>query len=246
MTTALPEAPLSTSPDSSGTDSSGTGSPGAASSGAASSGAGSSGAGSSGAGSSAPGSGWPEEQVTPRPDWRERFALGADVALIGIVTTVAALPLLTAPAALAAGSAAIRHRYREGGFGPLRPLLRQFRRGLLPGLPMLLVAVLVLADLTAVGRGWVPGGRPLLTVTAVAAFALGGLASVILVALGRAPDRAWAEAAAWAWNQPRAVAAAGAVGALTFFLALTVPATIPLIVGFHLFAAHVLTDRLSR
>ncbi|MEU4557895.1 hypothetical protein AB0F72_05880 [Actinoplanes sp. NPDC023936] len=188
---------------------------------------------------------WPvEHHVVPRPDWRERLALGTDLALIGVVTTVFALPVLTAPAALAAGSSAIRHRYTEGGLPRTAPLLRQFRHGLLRGVPVVLATAALLLDLIAVGRGWVPGGPPLLTATALAVAWLGGLAGLTLVALGRDPALPWRHAARSAWNRPRATAAIAATGALAFFLALTIPATIPLLVGFQLFAAHILSDRL--
>ncbi|BBH71378.1 hypothetical protein ACTI_80630 [Actinoplanes sp. OR16] len=181
----------------------------------------------------------------PRPDWRERFALGADVALIGILTTVVALPVLTAPAALAAGSSAIRHRYTSGSLPPLRPLLHQFRHGLLRGLPVILLAAALLLDLTAIGRGWVPGGPLLLILTAAAIAWLAGVAGLTLVIVGRNPQSPWRAAARIAGNQPKAVAAISATGVLAFFLALTIPVTIPLLVGIQLFAAHILADRLS-
>ncbi|MEU8239931.1 hypothetical protein AB0C07_16930 [Actinoplanes missouriensis] len=187
---------------------------------------------------------WPvEHHVVPRPDWRERLALGTDIALIGIVTTVFALPILTAPAALAAGSAAVRHRCAEGGLPRIAPLLRQFRHGLPRGLPVVLATAVLVLDLTAVGQGWVPGGPPLLLVTALAAAWLGGLAGLTLALLGRDPTLPWRRAARTAWERPRATAAIAATGVLAFFLALTIPATIPLLVGLQLFAAHILTDR---
>ncbi|MEU4695345.1 hypothetical protein [Actinoplanes sp. NPDC023714] len=187
---------------------------------------------------------WPvEEHVVPRPDWRERLSLATDLALIGIVTTVFALPVLTAPAALAAGSAAIRHRYASGGLPPLRPMLHRFRHGLLRGLPVVLAAAALLLDLTAVARGWVPGGPPLLLLTAAAIAWLAGVAALTLVILGRREPQPWREAAREAWTRPKATAAIAATSVLAFFLALTVPATIPLLVGFHLFAAHILADR---
>jgi hypothetical protein len=189
---------------------------------------------------------WPEDdQVTPRLDWRDKLALGADVALIGIVATVFALPLLTAPAALAAASTAIRHRYRDGSLPKVRPLLAQFRHGLLRGIPAILLAIVLFLDLTALARGWVPGGAPLLLMTAAVTAWLAGLAGVSLAALARNPSRPWREAAAWAWSQPRATAAVSATSVLAVFLALTVPATIPLLIGVHLFATNILTDRLN-
>lgn len=193
---------------------------------------------------------WPTDQAPDqRPDWRERFTLGTDLALIGVVVTVAALPVLTLPAALVAGSVAVRHRYRLGRLPAFRPLLRQFRRGLLPGIPFVLVALLLLIDLIAVSRGWVPGGAPVLTATAVVACWLLGLATLALVATGRDPAAPGRAALRWAWDQatsrPWSALAPALAGVLAFFLALSMPATIPLVVGFHLFAAHVISDRLA-
>jgi uncharacterized membrane protein YesL len=200
------------------------------------------------AGGSAPD--WPrEDEPEPPPDWRERFALGTDLALIGVVVTAAALPVLTLPAALAAGSTAVRHRYREGRLPAFRPLLRQYGRSILPGIPFVLVAVLLLVDLMALNRGLVPGGAPVLTLTAAVACLLAGVATLALVAMGRDPDTPWKAALAWSWTvttaRPWAAVAPALAGALAFFLALSVPATIPLVIGFHLFAAHVISDRLA-
>jgi hypothetical protein len=206
---------------------------------------------------------WPvEEAPDQRPDWRERFALGTDLALIGVVVTAAGLPVLTLPAALAAGSTAVRHRYRFGRLPAFRPLLRQFRRALLPGIPFAVVALLLLVDLIAVSRGRVPGGTPVFTATAVAACWLMGFATLVLVAVGRRATSALAtpgsvpdgpapgtSALRWAWEQatarPWSALAPALAGVLAFFLALSVPATIPLVIGFHLFAAHVISDRLA-
>ncbi|WP_433825462.1 hypothetical protein ACQP2E_25510 [Actinoplanes sp. CA-015351] len=186
-----------------------------------------------------------EEQAPARPDWRDRFTLGTDIALIGIITTVFALPVLPAPAALAAGSAAVHHRYRQNTLPPIRPLLRQFRESLLRGLPVLLMALFLLLDLTAVSRGWVPGGPLLLAATAVATAWLGGMAGLSLAFLGRDPNQSWRTAASRSWTHPRATGAIAVTAAIALFLALSVPATIPLIIGFQLFAAHMISDRLT-
>ncbi|MEU4164117.1 hypothetical protein [Actinoplanes sp. NPDC026670] len=203
---------------------------------------------SSAAGGSAPD--WPgEDEPEPRPDWRERFALGTDLALIGIVVTAAALPLLTLTAALAAGSTAVHHRYRNGRLPAFRPLLRQYLRSILPGIPFVLVAALLLIDLMALARGLVPGGTPVLLITGGVAGLLAGVATLALVAVGRDPETPWRAALSWSWSRmsarPWAAIAPALAGVLAFFLALSVPATIPLVIGFHLFAAHVISDRLA-
>ncbi|GAA2883845.1 hypothetical protein Acy02nite_07640 [Actinoplanes cyaneus] len=190
---------------------------------------------------------WPAEEAPPaRADWRDRLALATDLALIGIGTTVLALPVITAPAALVAGSAAVRGRYLDGRIPSWRPLLRIYRRGLLPGLAVLLIVAALILDLAAVRGGRVPGGTPLFALTTAVTVWLSGVAAVTVAALGRTPDLPWREAARWAWNQPRCAAALAVTNLLAIFLALVVPATVPLVIGFHLFATHMLTDRLSR
>ncbi|BCJ40540.1 hypothetical protein GCM10010168_81260 [Actinoplanes ianthinogenes] len=187
-----------------------------------------------------------EEPPPVRADWRDRLTLATDLALIGIAVTVLALPLVTAPAALVTGSAAVHGRYRGGRLPSWRPMLRQYLRGILPGLPALLAASALLIDLTAVRNGWVPGGRPLLAITVVAAVYLSGVAALTLVALGRSPDLPWRAAARWSWDRPKCATTLAATGLIALLLTLTVPVTLPLVIGFHLFALHMIADRLAR
>ncbi|WP_433790454.1 hypothetical protein [Actinoplanes sp. CA-252034] len=69
------------------------------------------------------------------------------------------------------------------------------------------------------------------------------------MAVGRDPGTPWKAALSWAWSRtsarPWAAIAPALAGVLAFFLALSVPATIPLVIGFHLFAAHMISDRLA-
>ncbi|MFI1988560.1 hypothetical protein [Actinoplanes sp. NPDC020271] len=189
---------------------------------------------------------WPVEEAPPaRADWRDRFALATDLALIGIAVTVLALPVVTAPAALATGSAAVRSRYAEGRLPSWRRSLRTYRHGVLPGLPALLAAFALILDLAAVRGGWVPGGVPLLAVTAAATVWLSGVAALTLAALGREPEPSWREAARRALDRPACATALALVNLLSFVLALAVPVTVPLVIGFHLFAIHMITDRLT-
>ncbi|GIJ46536.1 hypothetical protein Val02_34220 [Virgisporangium aliadipatigenens] len=194
---------------------------------------------------------WPEEAPTPvRRDWRDSFAAMADLALIGILVTVAALPVFTLASAVRAGSMAVRHRYTTGELPPVRPLLTAFHRGLWKGAAVTALALLATAllalDLAALAGGAVPGGTPLLLVTAAVTLWLVGVAVATVVHCGRHPDAGWRTAAGWALRLAphRSLPAALAVG-LAAFLSLAIPATIPLLPGFALFAAHVLTDRLS-
>ena len=74
------------------------------------------------------------DETLPRPDWRDSLALAADLALLGIVTTLAALPVVTAGAALATASVAADHVCRDRALPPVPLLWHTFRRALLPGL----------------------------------------------------------------------------------------------------------------
>ncbi|MBB4744654.1 hypothetical protein BJY16_008113 [Actinoplanes octamycinicus] len=190
---------------------------------------------------------WPVEESPPaRIDWRDRLALATDLALIGLAVTALALPVVTAPAALATGSAAVHGRCRDGRLPSWRPLLRQYVHGILPGLPALLAAVALLIDLTAIRNGWVPGGPALLAVTVLAAVYLSGVAALTVVALGRSPELPWRTAARWSWERPTCATALAATGVIALVLTLAVPVTLPLVIGFHLFALHMIANRLAR
>ena len=67
-----------------------------------------------------------------RRDWRETVALAADVALVGILVTAAAVPLVTAGAALRTGSVAMRAIVAGDGVDR-GTLWRVFKGSLLPG-----------------------------------------------------------------------------------------------------------------
>jgi hypothetical protein len=194
---------------------------------------------------------WPEEAPpVARRDWRDTLASAADLALIGIAVTVAAAPVLTLATALRVGSAAVRHRYTTGSLPPVRDTLRTFHKGLWKGMVVSALAVIagaVLAlDVAALAGGRVPGGRPLLIVTVAAVLWLIGVATATIVHLGRTPEAGWRAAAGWAIRlAPHRSLPAGLAVVLAGFLAMAVPATLPLLPGFGLFAAHVLTDRLT-
>ena len=176
--------------------------------------------------------------------WRDTVRSAADLALLGFLVTGAALPVVTAGAAIATGSAAIRHHLDHDTWPPARTSLRTFRRSLLPGLAasavILLLAALVILDVLALHAGTVPGG-PAATVAVLAAAGLGaGFAGLLAVAAaGRAPLTAAVRLA-----RPVLLVAATAVVALTIVLAMLVhPVLIPPLIGYGLFALHVLTRR---
>ncbi|WP_128378364.1 hypothetical protein [Streptomyces cavernae] len=121
----------------------------------------------------------------------ERFALFAESLLTGVWIAVAALPLVTYPAAFAAGARHLRRRVAHEG-GGWREFVADFRSavrgGWLAGLAGWAAAVAVWVDVQAVRAG-LPGG-PL--AGAVGLFALIGLAVAGLRAAA-----VWEPGAAW-------------------------------------------------
>jgi len=177
-------------------------------------------------------------------DWRDSVRAAADLAILGFAVTVASLPLLTAGAAVGTASDAVRHFQAYETWPRLSALGREFRRRLLRGLwagPVFLVgAAFIRLDVVALRRGVVPGGPVVLSaVLAVAVLALGWAALVAV--LGGHPRDAYALALA---RPPLLLAAVGVV-LVALTLALFVhPALIPLLVGFLLYALHAVTARL--
>lgn len=189
-----------------------------------------------------------------RPDWREGLSVAADLALIGIAVFLAAVPVLTAGAAVRTGSVAVRCVVDGERVPSIVDLWQVFRRALLPGAVasvVVLAAVGLLAvDLALLSSGRVPGGTLLLVVTGVVAGTAAALAALTAVRLGRAPEDTWRAATKWAFvaarRAPVAVVAAAGVLALAAVIAVLVPVTAPLLVGVALFALHVVTLRLAR
>jgi hypothetical protein len=186
-----------------------------------------------------------------RTDWRDGLATAADLALVGIAVTLAAAPLVTAGAAVRTGSLAARRIVDGERVPPLGELWRVFRRAVLPGLAaaavLLAVAALLVVDLVALSSGRVPGGLPAIALTACVAAAVAAVAALTVARLGSDVDCGWLAALRWAGGtaRRRPVIAAGVVGvlALAVALAVLVPATAPLVVGFTLYAIHVVARR---
>jgi len=181
-----------------------------------------------------------------RRDWRETVRIATDLALLGFLVTLAALPLVTAGAAAAAGSAAVHHHLEHDRWPTLRASWATFRRwmlpGLLAGLLVAAAALLLVVDVLAVRAGAVPGGPPLLALTVVLAAVAAGYGAVVLVAVGAAPG--WRAAVAGLAGRGRAAVAAAGVVTLAAVLAVLVhPMLVPVLAGYVLFALHVVTRR---
>jgi hypothetical protein len=160
-----------------------------------------------------------------------RLRLAADLALLGFLMTLASLPLVTAGAAVAAGGAAIRHQLDHDSWPPPRVLAPVFRRALLPGLGVVALLGLLALDLWALGTGLVPGGPPVLVVTAAVALAAAGCAGLLAAA---APIR----------PVPLA-AASGTVLLAAVLTLLTHPLLLPVLAAYTLYALHALARRLT-
>ncbi|MFF0233040.1 hypothetical protein [Micromonospora sp. NPDC005254] len=194
------------------------------------------------------------EPVDPggRRDWRDVARDAADLALLGILLTLAAAPVLTAAAAVAAASAAVHDWTRTGSWPSTRATARRFGRAVLPGVPVSLLALtvagLLAADLAALAAGRVPGGPPALAVTALVAAGLAGYAGLVVVEVGGDGGGRWRVAARSAaracLDAPTRWAALTGVTALAGLLAVLVsPAAVPILAGYTVAALHAVASR---
>lgn len=119
------------------------------------------------------------------PGATAKFALFGEVLQVGLLVTLVSLPLVTLPAALAAG---IRHlrRYVHAEGSPLAAFWADLRRALLGGSLVGLVAVvltgILVLDIDLARSGALPGG-PAVEVVGWVGLALVGVA--VLAAAGR-------------------------------------------------------------
>lgn len=126
------------------------------------------------------------ERREPGELFGPRFSLFADMLAIGLATTIACLPLVTAPVALAAGCAVLRGAIREDRPATLGRYITELRahrplRSLSAGAAVLAGPAFIAVDLLLAGAG-LPGARPM-------SWALSALAAAALVvALRTAAD----------------------------------------------------------
>ncbi|MGV9213626.1 hypothetical protein ACTFTM_17370 [Micromonospora sp. RB23] len=193
------------------------------------------------------------DDAAVRRDWRDVARDAADLALLGILVTLAAAPLLTAAGAAGTASAAVHDWARTGGWPSARTTLRRFGRSVLPGVPVSLLALSVLGllavDLAALAAGRVPGGPPVLVVTGLVTAALAGYAGLVIVEAGRNGGGRWRVAARCSaracLDAPARWAALTGVTALAGLLAVLVtPVAVPILAGYTLAALHAVANRL--
>jgi hypothetical protein len=193
------------------------------------------------------------EAASPRTTgWQDTLRAAADVALLGLLMTAAALPVVTAGAAVTAGSTAMHHFLRYDRWPTTAQSWRVFRRALLPGLAATLAAAagttLLVANLLALRTGTVPGGPVLTALTAILAVTAAGYAGLVVIALGADPSHGWRPALRQAATaQAPAVAAAAGVVLLAAVLAVLVhPVLAPVVAGYALFALHTAAAHLAK
>ena len=178
----------------------------------------------------------------PRQPWRDTVRVAADLALLGVVVTAAALAVVTAGAAVATGSAALHHFLTHDRWPGARDAGRVFRRALLPGLAASAcaagAAALLLLNLLAIAAGLVPGGRPMAVLTVVLAAAAAGWAGLVVVRVGAGGGHGWRAAARTATTPAALLAAAGVVALAVFLAVLVHPVLTPVLAGYALFALH--------
>ena len=185
--------------------------------------------------------------------WRETLTVAADLAVVGFAVTLLALPVVTLGAAVRAGSVAARAIAVDGGGFDLRGLWRVFVRSLLPGfvatVAVCAVAGFIVVDFGAVGGGRVPGGYPVLAALGVTAAITVAVCGLTVARLGHDRDGSWLGALRWAaraaGRQPVAVAAVAGVLTVAAAIGVMVPFTAPILVGYALYALHVLAGRFA-
>ncbi|MEH1165095.1 hypothetical protein V6V47_06890 [Micromonospora sp. CPCC 205539] len=187
-----------------------------------------------------------------RRDWRDVVRDAADLALLGILLTLAAAPLVTAAAAVGTASAAVHDWTRTGSWPPAGATLRRFGRSMLPSVPVSLLALavagLLAADLAALATGRVPGGPPALLVTALVAAGLAGYAGLVVVEVGGNGGGRWRTAARSAaracLDAPARWAALAGVTTLAGLLAaLVTPVAVPILAGYTVAALYAVAGR---
>ncbi len=193
-----------------------------------------------------------EPRTEPRPDWRDTIAGASDLALLGIVLTVAVLPVVTAGGAVAAGSLAVDRWCTEGRVPPVPELWRCFVRGLLPGVVVVAVAAVVGAlfalDLAVLDRGGIPGAPAVRVVTLLVAALAAGVAALTVVRIGQRGGSGWRPALGSAWElalaRPVIPVALALVLLLPTVIGVLMPVIVPIMPGVVLFGLHVTTRRL--
>jgi hypothetical protein len=191
-----------------------------------------------------------DERPAPARGWKEQLRRVGELCLLGIVAVLVSLPVVTVGAVLATLSAAVGHWADHDDLPRWRVLGAEFRRRLLPGVPVGVVGVLatlvVVQQVTWLREGVVPGGG-----VALGAFALATacLFAVVLLAVPRLADGAsWRAALAGGWTAllraPAAALAALAVTGIAVLLSVLLPGVVLVLPALLVLALHAVHRRL--
>jgi hypothetical protein len=158
-----------------------------------------------------------EERLPARyPGAKGSFALFGEVLATGLLVTAASLPIVTIPAALAAGVQHIR-RYLNAEASPVRAFWKDVRialpGGLAVGVATALIAAVLIADILLANTGALPGGGIIAAIGWVGLVALG---TALMLAAG-----AWSADAGWAAAVRSVPSTAGADPIGVLYLAAT-------------------------
>lgn len=133
-----------------------------------------------------------EGEIARNPGATAKFALFGEVLLIGLLVGLISLPIVTLPAALAAGAAHLR-RFARADDSALRLFWSDLRTalpgGALVGLGATVLAALLALDVALANSGLLPGG-PIIAGVGVAG--LVALGTALLIAAGR-----WSAEGGW-------------------------------------------------
>jgi hypothetical protein len=178
--------------------------------------------------------------------WQDTMRTATDLAVLGFLVFLAALPVVTAGAAVLTGSSAVRQHLERDAWPSAGECWRTFRRAFLPGLAGLaavaVVAGLIALDLLALSAGRVPGGLPMAVALILLAAGVAGLTGLAVVEA--AGPRALLRLAAARPVVP--IAVAGVVVLAAALVLLIHPALTPVLLGYTLFALHVVAASLRR
>jgi hypothetical protein len=126
------------------------------------------------------------------PGAREKFALFGEVLWVGALMAIVCIPIVTWPAAIAAGSLHLR-RFVHAEATPVAEFFRDTFRALPGALGMgavtTVLGALVVVDLALAAGGALPGGA--LVTAAVATAGAAGLALAVMVAALWSPGTPW-------------------------------------------------------
>lgn len=126
------------------------------------------------------------------PGAQSRFGLLGEVLTVGILVTAASLPLVTVPAALAAGTAHLR-RFLRAEEASLAMSFADFRRalagGVVVGLATIALTLVLLLDIDLASSGALPGG-PMIGLVGWLGLAAVGLALFTAAGLW-SPETGW-------------------------------------------------------